>query len=113
MPGVYGVIKKPMEQRLLYAHRASYEMFVGPIPEGLHLDHLCRVTLCVRPGHLEPVTLRENTLRGRAGDYQRAKTHCPSGHEYTEENMFNSPKGHRICKPCNYASRAKHNGGTK
>jgi len=55
-PSINGV-KRP-------AHRLAYEDLVGPVPEGLHLDHLCRVRRCVNPAHLEPVTSRENTLRG-------------------------------------------------
>lgn len=47
-----------------YAHRVSYERSNGPIPDGLTIDHLCRTTLCVNPDHLEPVTHRENVLRG-------------------------------------------------
>lgn len=47
-----------------YAHRASYEMHVGPIPDGLVIDHLCRVRACVNPSHMEPVTSGENTKRG-------------------------------------------------
>lgn len=50
--------------RRLYAHRAMYEQEIGPIPEGLHLDHLCRQTKCIRPDHLEPVTHAKNLQRG-------------------------------------------------
>lgn len=46
------------------AHRFSYEKLIGPVSGGLQLDHLCRVRHCVNPAHLEPVTPRENTLRG-------------------------------------------------
>lgn len=72
------------------AHRVSYELQVGPIPAGLHLDHLCRVRHCMNPDHLEPVTMAENTRRGKlresAGSNHRARTHCPKGHDYTPEN---------------------------
>ena len=51
--------------RTLQAHRVAYQLLVGPIPEGLHIDHLCRVRLCVRPDHLEPVTQAENNIRAR------------------------------------------------
>src|ERR1019366_4519713 len=49
------------------AHRVAYELFVGPIPEGLQLDHLCRVRSCVNPQHLEPVSQQENIRRGLGG----------------------------------------------
>jgi len=53
-----------VDGRLVYPHRFAYELYVGPIPEGLDLDHVCRNRRCVRPSHLEPVTRRENLLRG-------------------------------------------------
>jgi hypothetical protein len=60
----YGIFQPEKGNQL--AHRIAYEMLVGPVPEGLELDHLCRVTLCVNPAHLEPVTHRENVRRGKS-----------------------------------------------
>lgn len=87
------------------AHRVSYELLVGPIPQGLDLDHLCRVRACVNPSHLEPVTRRENLLRGDTVTARNAaKTHCIHGHEFTHENtyMAKKPRGGvaRICRAC-------------
>lgn len=90
------------------AHRVAYEALVGPIPEGLTIDHLCRVKLCVNPAHLEPVTRRENIRRAAEQD---RPTHCPQGHEYTPENTrvrvrtdASRPGLQRACKACHYAS---------
>lgn len=84
------------------AHRFAYELFVGPIPSGLELDHKCRVRCCVNPHHLEPVPHRVNVLRGDAGLYLKSRTHCPKGHEYTLENTITRTDrpGTRECKTC-------------
>lgn len=87
-----------------YAHRWAYEHFVGPIPEGLFLDHLCRNRKCVNTNHLEPVTPRENVLRGIAPAAQHAtKTHCPAGHPYVGDNL-RVTNGSRFCRACSRAS---------
>jgi hypothetical protein len=87
------------------AHRFAYESARGPIPSGLTLDHLCRVPSCVNPDHLEPVSLRENILRGRAGEQVR-RTHCPRGHPYSGENLIVYGRK-RFCRECKRLSRCK------
>jgi hypothetical protein len=79
------------------AHRLAYEMVVGPIPEGLDLDHLCRNRTCCNPAHLEPVTRRENARRGIKGVLT---THCPQGHPYDEANTRITRNGWRSCRAC-------------
>ena len=88
-------------KKRVYAHRYAYELLVGPIPPGLQIDHLCRNTVCVNPAHLEPVTSRENTLRGESPWAVNArKTHCKRGHEFTPENTYTTPTGWRKCRTC-------------
>ena len=88
--------------RMRLAHRWSYEQFVGPIPEGLVIDHLCRVRHCVNPAHLEAVTPGENVRRAAA-----RITHCPHGHPYDAANtrLVRRPNGgvNRICRACRRA----------
>ncbi len=93
------------EGRMRQAHILSYEMHVGPIPEGLQLDHLCRVRHCVNPAHVEPVTCHENLLRGDTATAKNsAKTHCPKGHPYDDANTHHKVgrRGtiHRVCRAC-------------
>ncbi len=84
------------------AHRAMYELMVGPIPEGLEIDHLCRNRVCVNPGHLEPVSRLENIRRGTQGEFWAAKTHCKQGHPFDAENTYVN-SGKRACRTCRRA----------
>ena len=78
------------------AHRFSYARAFGPIPEGLVIDHICRVHQCINPLHLEPVTQKVNMERGEWA----TKTHCPAGHEYNEENTHVWKGRQRHCRIC-------------
>ena len=90
------------------AHRAMYELLIGPIPTGLDLDHLCRNRSCVNPAHLEPVTRRENIRRGETGSWFRSKTHCPRGHPYSGANLIVRKGGGRKCRTCHSAGLRVH-----
>lgn len=80
------------------AHRFAYELLVGPIGPDLTIDHLCRVRYCVNPDHMEPVSLRENNLRGNTLTARNgARTHCPRGHEY---DYRDPTRGWRRCTTC-------------
>ncbi len=95
----YGKVR--FEGRGYLAHRVTYEHFIGPIPEGHQIDHLCRVRNCVRPDHLEAVTSRENTLRGQSPTGRNAaKTHCEKGHPLQGEHLLVRADGYRACRTC-------------
>lgn len=109
----YGQISVDGTQKL--AHRAIYELKVGPIPDGLFLDHICHNRdasclggdtclhrRCINVDHLEPVTSAENTRRGKGWAINGLKTHCPQGHPYDEANTH-VYDGRRYCRPCNRA----------
>lgn len=85
------------------AHRWAYEEFVGAIPAGLQVDHLCRNRKCVNPEHLEAVTPRENVLRSLNPPALNArKTHCAKGHPFSAENT-STYGNRRVCKACKAA----------
>jgi hypothetical protein len=95
------------EGRTRKAATVIYELLRGPVPPGLELDHLCRVTACVNPWHLEAVTHRVNILRGESpAAHHAVKTHCSQGHPYTPNNI-RSFRGERRCRAC---SQARNNG---
>jgi hypothetical protein len=120
--GGYG--RFPIRRKNHLAHRWSYSYHVGPIPDGLQLDHLCRIRNCVNPDHLEPVTARENTIRGVSTPAQNAaRAECVKGHPFTPENTYfkTTSRGteERHCRECaRQANRDwykvwKANGGTR
>ncbi len=98
-----GYGKFPIEGKPVKAHIFSFEFFKGKIPNNLVINHLCRNTKCVNPAHLEVVTIKENIRKGLTGFkhslQQRAKTHCPQGHEYTPKNTYSYYENRR-CKKC-------------
>lgn len=95
--------------KLRRAHRVAYSHWVGPIPDGYTIDHLCRNRLCVNPKHLEPVTNRENILRGIGPTANNArKTHCAHGHPFAGSNLVVSGDGQeRRCRECVRLDSAK------
>lgn len=107
----YGWVYYNARARL--THRVAYELSVGPIPDGLQIDHLCRNRACCNPYHLEPVTLSENVRRGMAAERAReigaAKTHCKRGHEFTPDNTYRQPgTGRRSCRTCKRGVLREH-----
>lgn len=97
----YGGIHVPSLKKTPRAYRFLYEALVGPVPDGLHLDHVCRNRACINPDHLEPVTLVENVMRGESFSAKNAKkTSCNNGHPYTPENTYVLGDGSRKCKTC-------------
>lgn len=88
-------------------HRVAYEIFKGPIGNGMELDHLCRNPRCCNPDHLEPVSHRENMLRGKTvGAANAIKTHCKNGHELNEANAYRFGVK-RLCRICRAAAEQR------
>lgn len=111
----YGQLGKGEVMGTRYAHRIAWMLFVGAIPEGADLDHLCRNRGCVNPAHLEPVTRAENLRRGDTNGAKKRLTHCPKGHPYDGENLYLPPArgrhvhGGRECRACRVArDKARH-----
>lgn len=117
----YGKFKPHSGRSSHWAHRYAYELLVGAIPEGMHLDHLCRNRACVNPDHIEPVSMAENIRRGFSPSARNGrKTHCKRGHEFTPENTWVVYRGsweERRCRACQRLwlakYRAKKNGDAK
>lgn len=100
--GKYPVI--PLSNRKSgYAHRWSHEYYIGPIPDGYEVDHLCFNIICVNPLHLEAVTKKVNMERTR----KATKTICNNGHKYTKQNTYIKPNGCRDCRECRRARDRK------
>ena len=109
----YGCVK--VNGRRWSVHRLLFEALIGPIPQGLELDHLCRNRTCCNPAHLEPVTHAENIRRGdqaREGDRRRIariRSYCKNGHEVSPENTYlRPPNGHYRCRRCANLSNAAY-----
>lgn len=99
-----GYARIRMNGAMASAHRAAYEVLVAQIPDGLEIDHRCRVRCCVNPTHMEPVTHAENVRRGVLVEITRdrfaSQTHCKKGHAFDEENTYVCGDGWRKCKVC-------------
>lgn len=97
-PDGYGRIRLRRDWSPL-AHRALWELLIGPVTYPEELDHLCKNRGCVNPQHLEKVQHAENVRRGRGGENWAEKTHCPQGHPYDDQNTRRY-KGSRVCRKC-------------
>ena len=110
----YGIFLPFSGARKVAAHRWAYEVYNGPIPDGMQVDHLCHTQAvkdgtcdggvdcphrrCCNPAHLELVTNAENTIR--QNHFERNRQECPKGHPYDEANTYVDPKGKRRCRAC-------------
>lgn len=109
-PYGYGRAKRARTDKYRRAHRLIYELLVGAIPDGLTVDHLCRVRACVNPDHMELVTHVENNRRGFSVSAQAARqARCLRGHEFTPENTYRprGAPGTRVCRACQRSRRSE------
>lgn len=105
----YGVFYNPQIGKSEGAHRVSYKAAVGPIPEGLVIDHKCRVRACVNPDHLRVVTNKENVLCGEGVTARNAKkVECDRGHPLSGPNLYRTRKGERSCRRCRNDSSIRY-----
>jgi hypothetical protein len=99
----YGVFKPSPQRGNVRSHRFAWEILVGPIPEGLELDHRCQNRRCCNTAHLEPVTHAVNSQRSSAGAACKRRaakiTHCPKNHPYSGDNLI-VRRGSRECREC-------------
>lgn len=96
-------------RRGVRAHRYAYECEVGPIPEGLVIDHLCDNPPCCNPRHMSPTTNRANILRGTSPSANNArKSVCAHGHDLTPQNTYYPPGGGRHCRECHRERNRAH-----
>lgn len=114
-PNGYGVMGNGggKEEGNSLVHRLAYEHWKGPIPEGLHIDHLCKVRECANPTHLEAVTQQENNRRQVHAN--RVKEMCIRGHPFNEENTYNyihtvTGRPARSCRVCRRLLRPASSG---
>ena len=108
IPNGYGVGPSVGGSHL--AHRVGWTLYRGPIPEGMYIDHLCRVRSCVNPDHLRPVTPKQNSLENSESRPSKnaRKAQCPKGHPYSGENLwirYQAGKPSRHCRACTRAQK--------
>lgn len=104
-----GYTKIGLGGKTYLTHRVSYEAHIGPIPDGMQLDHLCRQRACCNPDHLEPVTCRENLVRGvTIIAAQVSATHCLKGHPFDATNTRMTNLGKRVCRTCDRARASQY-----
>jgi hypothetical protein len=97
-----GYGQKSFGGKMYLAHRVAWTDMNGPIPQSMTLDHLCRNRKCVRPNHLEPVSIKVNILRGNGmAAKNKRQTHCHNGHLFNEVNTYVCSEGSRNCRICN------------
>lgn len=101
----YGRFRAVSNQPMELAHRFAWQLDGRPLHSGQQLDHLCRATYCIRPDHLQPVSNRENTRRGKVSALRNWATHCKHGHPWNDENTYREPKGKRACRTCSRESQ--------